>query len=69
MSYDKRYSGRKFDEMRPIEAKIGVIKRADGSALFKIALKIITKRFSQNMNQIYMSVCTLNIHINIICFN
>ena len=36
MSYDKRYSGRKFDEMRPIEAKIGVIKRADGSALFKI---------------------------------
>jgi len=36
MSYDKRFSGRKFDEMRPIEAKIGVIKRADGSALFKI---------------------------------
>ena len=36
MSYDKRFSGRKFDEMRPIEAKIGIIKRADGSALFKI---------------------------------
>ncbi|TKJ17026.1 exosome complex exonuclease Rrp41 [Candidatus Woesearchaeota archaeon B3_Woes] len=27
---------RKVDETRPIEAKVGVIKRADGSAMFKI---------------------------------
>lgn len=39
-SYDKRHSGRKFDEMREIEAKVGVIKRADGSALFRIGESI-----------------------------
>ena len=36
MGYDKRADGRKFDETRKIEAKVGVIKRADGSAYFKI---------------------------------
>jgi len=36
MAYTKRLDGRKLDETRPIEAKVGVIKRADGSALFKI---------------------------------
>jgi exosome complex component RRP41 len=36
MSYDKRNDGRKHDELRPIEAKVGVIKKADGSAYFKI---------------------------------
>ncbi len=36
MGYAKRFDGRKIDEMRPIEAKAGVIKRADGSAYFKI---------------------------------
>jgi exosome complex component RRP41 len=36
MTYDKRIDARGFDECRPIEAKAGVIKRADGSALFKI---------------------------------
>jgi exosome complex component RRP41 len=36
MSYNKRFDGRKFDETRPIETKTGVIKRADGSAMFKI---------------------------------
>lgn len=36
MSYDKRLDGRKADETRPIEAKVGVIKNADGSAYFKI---------------------------------
>ena len=36
MSYKKRYDGRDFHEVRPIEAKAGVIKRADGSAYFKI---------------------------------
>ncbi|MBL7054580.1 exosome complex exonuclease Rrp41 [Candidatus Woesearchaeota archaeon] len=36
MSYSKRADGRKFDEMRKIEAKAGVIPNADGSAFFKI---------------------------------
>lgn len=36
MAYDKRNSGRDFDEPRPMEAKAGVIKRADGSGWFKI---------------------------------
>ena len=36
MTYKQRIDGRKFDEARPIEAKVGVIKRADGSAMFKI---------------------------------
>jgi exosome complex component RRP41 len=36
MSYDKRFDKRAFDETRPIEAKAGVIKNADGSAWFKI---------------------------------
>ena len=36
MAYTKRVAGRDFDEARPMEAKVGVIKRADGSALFKI---------------------------------
>ena len=40
MSYKKRFDGRKFDEMRPIEAKVGVIKNADGSAYFKIGKTI-----------------------------
>ena len=36
MGYDKRHDGRKIDEFRPVEAKVGVIKNADGSAYFKI---------------------------------
>ena len=32
----KRIDGRHIDDLRPIEAKTGVIKRADGSAYFKI---------------------------------
>lgn len=40
MSYEKRFSGRKFDELRPYEAKVGVVKRADGSAMFKIGQTI-----------------------------
>ena len=36
MSYEKRFDNRKFDETRKIEAKAGVIKRADGSGYFKI---------------------------------
>ena len=36
MAYNKRTDGRKFEETRKIEAKVGVIKVADGSAYFKI---------------------------------
>jgi len=36
MVYKKRLDDRKFDELRPMEAKAGVIPNADGSAYFKI---------------------------------
>jgi exosome complex component RRP41 len=36
MATKARVDGRKDDELRPIEAKAGVIKRADGSAYFRI---------------------------------
>ena len=35
MAYTERLDGRKFDELRPIEAKVGVIPNAAGSASFK----------------------------------
>lgn len=34
MPYTKRPDGRKFDETREMKAKVGVVPRADGSALF-----------------------------------
>lgn len=34
MAYTKRSDKRKFDEMRPIRAEVGIIPNADGSALF-----------------------------------
>jgi exosome complex component RRP41 len=36
MAYDKRHDGRDWLQTRPIIAKAGVIKRADGSGYFKI---------------------------------
>ena len=36
MTYKQRIDNRGFDEARKIEAKVGVIPRADGSAYFKI---------------------------------
>jgi len=45
MSYTKRNDGRKFDETRPIEAKVGVIKNADGSAYFKIGKQQLMQQF------------------------
>lgn len=35
MAY-KRNNNRKFDELRPMSAKVGIIKKADGSAMFQI---------------------------------
>ena len=40
MTYTKRADGRKFEETRPMSAQVGVIKRADGSAMFKIGKTI-----------------------------
>jgi exosome complex component RRP41 len=41
MTYEKRLDGRKsFNDLRPIEAKTGIVKRADGSAMFKIGRTI-----------------------------
>lgn len=34
--YTERFDKRKMDQTRPMEAKVGVIPRADGSAMFKI---------------------------------
>lgn len=36
MAYKQRIDGRKFDEARKIDAKVGIIPRADGSAMFRI---------------------------------
>ena len=36
MTYSKRFDGRKFDEVRELEAKVGIIKRAAGSAMFRM---------------------------------
>jgi len=33
--YTKRVDGRKFDEVRPIKAKVGIVPSADGSAMFE----------------------------------
>ncbi len=40
MKYTKRFDKRKFDQLREMEAKVGVVKRADGSALFRIGKTI-----------------------------
>src|SRR3989344_3445294 len=36
----KRPDGRKFDELREIDAKVGIIKNAEGSAMFRIGKTI-----------------------------
>src|SRR3989344_2834573 len=33
--YKKRFDGRKFDELRPVKAKVGIVPSADGSAIFE----------------------------------
>ena len=33
--YEKRSDGRKFDEVRPVKAKVGIVPSADGSAMFE----------------------------------
>ena len=36
MGYNQRQNNRGFEDFRPIEAKVGIIERADGSAMFRI---------------------------------
>jgi len=36
MVYKKRFDNRDFSQLRPISAKVGIIPRADGSAMFQI---------------------------------
>lgn len=36
MSYEKRLDGREMTQTRPMDAKAGIIPKADGSAMFKI---------------------------------
>jgi len=40
MAYTKRQDGRKFDELRPMSAKVGIVPQADGSAMFQIGKTI-----------------------------
>lgn len=40
MTYTKRPDGRKFDEARDMEAKVGIIPRSNGSAMFRIGKTI-----------------------------
>lgn len=35
MTYAKRFDGRAWDETRPLKAKVGIIPKADGSAMFQ----------------------------------
>ncbi|HIH37946.1 exosome complex exonuclease Rrp41 [Candidatus Woesearchaeota archaeon] len=61
MGYTKRFDGRKFDELREVEAKVGIIPRADGSAMFRIGKTValaavygpkeLYPRFMQNPQQ------------------
>jgi exosome complex component RRP41 len=35
VAYNKRHDGRDWEELRPVSAKVGVVERADGSAMFR----------------------------------
>jgi len=74
MTYTKRIDGRKMDELRSIQAKIGVVPNADGSALFgqgdTIAIasvygpKILNPKHNQNPEK-----GVLRIHYNMLSFS
>ncbi len=40
MTYSKRLDGRGFEDIREMEAKVGVVKNADGSAMFRMGKTI-----------------------------
>jgi len=72
--YTKRFDGRKFDEIRKVEAKVGVVPNADGSALFAqgdtIAIaavygpKILNPKHQQNPEK-----GVLRVHYNMLSFS
>lgn len=74
MTYTKRSDGRKFDELRPISAKVGIIQRADGSAMFQIGKTValcavygpreLHPKFMQNP-----STGILRVHYNMMPFS
>ncbi len=74
MAYAKRLDKRKFDEPREMEAKIGIIPRADGSAMFRMGNTIayaavygprsMFPRFLQNPQK-----GTLRCHYNMMPFS
>lgn len=74
MAYTKRFDGRGVGELRPIEAKIGVVPNADGSALFAqgdtIAIaavygpKIFNPKHFQNPEK-----GVLRVHYNMLSFS
>jgi len=73
-TYTKRVDGRKFDEIRQIEAKVGVVPNADGSAMFSqgdtIAIaavygpKILNPKHMQNPEK-----GVLRVHYNMLSFS
>src|SRR3989344_4267379 len=74
MVYEKRLDGRKFDELRPIEAKVGVVERAAGSAMFKIG-KTIAYAAVYGPRELYPQVfqdptkATLRCNYNMLAFS
>lgn len=74
MAYTKRFDGRKFDELRPIECKVGIVPNADGSAMFAfgdtIAIaavygpKTMLPKHMQNPEKGF-----LNVHYNMLSFS
>ncbi len=74
MAYEKRFDGRKFDEIRPMKAEAGIIPRADGSARFQIGKTValaavygprdLHPKFMQNP-----STGILRVHYNMMPFS
>ncbi|MDD5178075.1 MAG: exosome complex exonuclease Rrp41 [Candidatus Nanoarchaeia archaeon] len=73
-TYKKRSDGRRFDEPREMEAKVGVVPRADGSAMFKAgkSLAIAAVYGPRQMNPAFMrnpKKGTLRVNYNMMAFS
>ncbi|MDD5254177.1 MAG: exosome complex exonuclease Rrp41 [Candidatus Nanoarchaeia archaeon] len=74
ISYKKRTDGRRFDELREMDAKVGVIPRANGSAMFKNgkSLAIAAVYGPREMNPAFMrnpKKATLRVYYNMMAFS
>lgn len=72
--FKKRSDGRAFDELRKIESKVGVVKRADGSAMFKIGntIAIAAAYGPRNLYPRFMQEANTGIlrcHYNMLAFS